>query len=293
MTALFRSGCVAATLFTLLFSGVLQAQVQVHLKMLKPDYVAHEQVLATVTITNRAGRDLYLHNESRMNWLDFDIKNQRGVPLSPLRGGLSFKAARIGAGQSVSKTIDLNALYRVSDLGRYRLSAVVRLPGGEGTLFSSNNQGFNVTKARSLYRQRVGVAGDKNVREFSVLTFSTGQKSVLYVQVEDVATGRMLQTFPLGEVLMFRQPTATVDGQNNLHILYLVSPTTFARSRVNSEGKFLGQDFYQRGVTGAPRLVTFGNGEVQVAGGVPFDPKAQKAAAQKIRRISERPAVAY
>ena len=173
------------------------------------------------------------------------------------------------------------------------MRANIRLPGGEGAVFTSNYVGFNVTKARAIYRQRIGVAGSKNVREYRVMSFTSQRKNVLYVQVEDVATGRMMQTYQLGEALMFRKPTATVDGQNNLHVLHLVSPTVFSRSRVSPDGKFLGRDLFKRGATGAPRLTTFGNGEVVVAGGVPYDPKKQAAKRKKIRRVSERPKIAF
>lgn len=287
------SGLLATTLLSLFLGGSLGAQVRVSLKMQKAEYVAHEQVLATVTITNYAGKDLFLHSEGRLSWLDFAVKNQRGVPLSSFRRTAGFRAAKLPAGQSISKTIDLNSIYSVSDMGRYRVSANVRLPGGDGAMFTSNSQSFNVTKARVLYRQRVGVPGEKNVREYRMMSFNQNRKSMLYVQVEDISASRVLQTYSLGEALMFRPPKATVDGKNNLHVLYLVSPTLFARSQINTEGKFLGRDFYKRGATGSPRLVTFGNGEVKVAGGVSHDPNKPKMARQQIRRITDRPKIAY
>jgi hypothetical protein len=258
--------------------------------MSKSEYVAHEQVSATVTITNRAGRDLVLQGRGDLNWLSFEMWDAQGRPMTPRRGAVIVQAARIPAGQSISKTIDLNAIFFLSDLGRYRARAAVRLFEGEGAIFGSNTMGFNVTKAREIYKQRVGVPGSRNVREYRVLSFSGQQKTTLYVQVEDVSSGRILQTQPLGEALMFRKPTATVDGNNNLHLLYLVNPTTFVRVRISPDGDFQGRDFHKRGSTGSPRLVTFANGEVQVAGGIPYDPKAEQRLQNKIRRLSERPA---
>lgn len=288
-----QSPLLLTVFLCLLMSGLLPAQVRVHLKMQKAEFVAHEQVVAIVTITNHAGRDLFLHSEGRLSWLDFSVKNQRGVTLSPFRNSAGIQAAKLPAGQSISKKIDLNSIYSVSDMGRYRVSATVRLPGGDGALFTSNPDSFNVTKARALYSQRVGVPGSKDVREYRVMSFNQNSKSMLYVQVEDVSRGRVLQTYSLGEALMFRQPKATVDGKNNLHVLYLVSPTLFARSQINTEGKFLGRDFYKRGATGSPRLVTFANGEVKVQGGIAHDPNRPKVIRQQIKKVTDRPNIAY
>ena len=283
-----------ALVLTALTAG-LQAQVRVHLKMSKSQYVAHEPVEATITLTNHAGRDLLIHSDARgyrtVSWLDFSIRNARGKIMSPAKG-INFKSVRIPAGQSVSKTIDLNAFYRVTEYGNYNLHAVVRMPDGGGT-FTSNRTGFTVTKARTLYSQRIGVPGTRNVREYRLLVFNASQKTSLYVQVQDPSTGRMLQTYRIGEALMFQKPQATVDGQNILHVLFLNSPTTFAHARVNPDGTYLGAKFFKRAATGQPGLQTFANGQVVVAGGVPFDPDAERRQRAQIRKLSERPRLTY
>lgn len=271
------------------------AQVRVTLKPSKRTYVAHEAVSMTVTLTNHAGRDLLIHSDGSVTrevpWLDFAVKNSKGQTLSPVKR-VSFKAVRIPAGQSVAKTVNLSGLYRVSDLGTYTLSAVVRLPGGGGT-FRSNGTAFNVTQARVIYRQKVGVPGSRNVREYSVMVFNASEKSSLYVGVKDQHTGRTITTYSLGEALLFHKPTATVDGKNNLHILHLTSPSTFSHSRINPDGKFLGRKLFKRGSTGSPSLQTYPNGDVQVTGGVPYDPEAERLVRAQVRRLSERPSILY
>ena len=227
----------------------------------------------------------------RVSWLDFSIRNSRGVILSPGRG-LNFRSVRVPAGRSVSKTIDLNNLYRVSDFGNYSCHAVVRMPDGAGT-FNSNRVGFNVTKARTIFAQKVGVPGTRNVREYRVQIFNASRKTSLYVQVQDPSTGKMLQSFELGEALTFRKPQATVDGRNNLHVLYLTSPTLFSHAQVSPEGNLMGRTYFKRAATGQPHLQTFANGQVAVAGGIPHDPNAEKLQRAQIRRLSERPPLTY
>lgn len=287
--------CVLVPLVLLSGAASLSAQIQVSLRMAKTEYVANEAVQAVLTLTNRVGRDVTLHSVGPQSWLDFALKNERGVPLSPIRGMVLFQAVHLPVGQAVSKTFTLSKHYRVSELGRYSGFAAVRMPGtgSTTTTITSNRVRFDVTKARVIYRQKVGVPGSKAVREYRVMSFTANKKSLLYIEVEDQATGRALRTYSLGEVIMFGKPSFTVDGANNLNLLYLTTPTLYVHARVNPDGKFLGETHVKRGSSGTPRFVTFANGDVRVAGGVAYDPAQEQANRAKIRRLSERPPFAY
>lgn len=281
------------SLFMAMISG-LDAQLDVRLQMVKSSFIMNEQVQAVLTLTNRAGRDIYLHSEGRNSWLDFTLKNQRGVPLSPIGGMVTFGAVNVPAGRSVSKTIAISNHYRLTELGQYGGFAAVRMPGTDPpVIYSSNRIHFDVTKGRIIYSQRIGVPGSKTVREYKLMTFSADQKSRLYVEVEDVRTGQSVQTYSMGESLMFQKPQATVDGKNNLHVLFLNTPTVFTHARIDPNGQLLGRAFYKRGATGSPRLITFANGEVQVAGGIYYDPKQEQANQSMIKKLSERPPFAF
>lgn len=260
--------------------------------MSKREYLANESVQVTVTITNRAGRDIFLHGDGRQSWLDFMFKNERGVLLTPFRMDLGFKAVNLPAGRAVTKSVILSDFFRVSDLGRYGGNATVRMPDSS-TIYSSNRIHFNVTKARAIYIQKVGVPDEKTTREYQVMTFNNDRKTHLYVQVEDGKTGRILRNFSLGESLQFRKPQFTVDGANTLHVLFLNTPSMFIHARVNYDGKLVGREYFKRGTTGDPRLITFANGEVKTAGGIPYDPAAVQAQRAKVRRLSERPPFTY
>lgn len=273
----------------------LSAQIRVDLQLAKRQFVAHEPVEATVTITNYAGRDLLIHSEGvgrgAVSWLDFSVRNSRGTLLSPFKQ-VDFKGVRVPAGRSVARTIDLNSNYRVSDLGNYSCHAVVRLPGGEGT-FNSNRVSFSVTKGTPVYRQRIGDPARGNVREFTLSMFNASDRSSLYIHVTDVRTGRTIQAFKLGEALTFNRPIATMDGQNNLHVLYLSSPGVFGHARVGPNGEYLGTELFKSGASGKPTLETVANGQVVVVGGIQYDPDAERQQRAQIRKLSERPAITY
>lgn len=277
-----------------LLAPSLQAQISVRMKMSKSQYVEYEPVTATVTITNRTGRELVIRSEQRgqgvISWLDFSLKNRRGTTMSPY-SPFSYKALRIPVGRSATQTVDLSALYRVTELGMYSGRAVVRLPGGG--VFGSNHINFNVTKGSPIYTQRVGDPRTQSVREYKLSIANTNRKSNLYVHVKDISRGRVMRAFRVGEVITFRKPKATVDAANNLHILFMTTPKLYAHSKVSPQGRFLGTTYYLQAGNSQPSLQTFGDGNVVVAGGIAHDPKAEEKLRAKIRRLSERPRLTY
>lgn len=275
------------------FASHLTAQIEVSAQMSKREYVANEAVAVTITITNRAGRELYLHGDARNSWLDFNLKDGKGALLTTFGGNPGFKAVKVPAGRSVSQTVNLSEHYRVSTVSRYGGFATVRIHGDKETIYTSNRIHFNVTTARTIYSQKVGLPAQRTTREYRVLKFNDGKKNQLYVEVEDERTGRILRTFPVGESLAFHKPQGTVDGQNNLNVLYLATPSVFVHAKVNPDGRLVTRDLFKRGATGEPRLVTFDNGEVKTAGGIPYNPEKEHAQRSKVRRLSERPANAY
>ena len=76
-------------------------------------------------------------------------------------------------------------------------------------------------------------------------------------------------------------------------MLYLATPEFYVHARIDVNGKFLGRDLHKRGAGGDPRLMSFADGSVQVAGSIRYDAQAEAAARAKIRKISERPPYTY
>ena len=72
---------VACLLF---FAARSEAQIQVDLKFKRLQYIAYEPVVATLSITNLAGRDIDLHNAQGQSWLGFEITGSEGQPIAPM-----------------------------------------------------------------------------------------------------------------------------------------------------------------------------------------------------------------
>ena len=269
------------------------AQVQASLSMSKREYIAHEPVVATVTLTNNSGRDLLIHTEEQtnLNWLDFEIKNSQGTALSPL-AAMNFGAVKIPAGRSIAKSVDLTGAFRVTEPGRFRCKAVIRLPGKGGN-FVTNTTYFSVTLGRQVYSQRIGNPELGNVREYRLSIHNSTRKASLYVHLVDIRTGRNLQAFRMGDVITSKSPKATVDRENNLHVLSLVAPNLYAHGTVTPAGTYLGTKYYKPAAGRKPALATFNNGEVMISGGFSYDPKAEAQSRARLRKLSERPRMTF
>ena len=269
------------------------AQLRASLSMSKKEFVAHEAVVATITLINDAGHDLLIHTDGRtaVDWLDFQVKNSRGTSLSP-QAPINLGAVTIPAGRSISKSIDLTRVYRVTQVGRYRCAAVIRLPG-EGGRFLTNAVPFTVTEGRRVYTQRVGDPKNGNAREYRLSIHSSSRKSSLYLHLVDIRTGRTLQAFRMGDVISRKTPKALVDRHNNLHVLFLAAPNVYGHGTVTPNGRYAGAEYYKPAPGRTPALVTFENGDVVIAGGVSYDPKREGQRRAQIRKLSERPRLTF
>src|SRR5437867_6003158 len=103
--------CVSGIACVFLFAAVAQGQIQVDLKFKRMQYIAYEPVVATLALTNLAGRDIELHDANGQSWLAFELTGSDEQPIGPLRGAKAEPALKIAAGQRVTKQIDLTPLY--------------------------------------------------------------------------------------------------------------------------------------------------------------------------------------
>ncbi|WP_193213460.1 hypothetical protein [Luteolibacter marinus] len=276
-----------------LLAAKASAQIDVALQMARKTFVAGEQISVSVSITNHSGQDLVFQGNDRAGWIDFTVTSSRGVPMTPL-GRPAFGAVKIPLGQTMTRTIDLSSLYPLQSMGNYSVYGVVRLPGQTTDGFISNRLLFNVNNALPYWTQKVGVPGKAGQsREYRVLNFTGGQKNTLYSQVVDLRTGTPLQTHSLGEVLMFRKPSVTLDKNQIMHVLYLVGPTVWAHTRVGPDGSLLGRELHKRGAGPDPQLITTPQGVVQVVNGIAYDPRAEAEARGRVRKASDRPAFIF
>jgi hypothetical protein len=260
-----------------LFGVRAEAQIQVDLKFKRLQYIAYEPVVASLSITNLAGRDIDLHNADGQTWLGFEITGSEGQPIAPISAENGQAPLKIGAGQRVTHQINLAPLYPVHDFGTYHVRTNVYF-ADLGKFFYSPTRVFEVTDARPIWQQTVGipdgVAAPGNVRTYSLLTNRFPDHTSLYVRVQDKDSGIVYATFSLGRAISFEEPHAEIDQANQLHVLHCSAPRAWAYSRVGLNGELLAHSSFMETKT-RPRLVRAANGDVAVRGGTIESPAAR------------------
>lgn len=266
------------------------AQIATSLRLSRKMHLAGEPVLAVVTVTNHAGRSLVFQSDGRIPWLSFSINHSTGNNVQTKSSSL-FGPMKIEAGQTLAREVDLTQHFHLSNPGNFTVHAAIREPR-EGMVFSNTNKAFfSLSTGRTHWSQKVGLS--RGSREYRLIQFTDESKSHLYAQVLDGAGNLPLHTLRLGEALMLRRPLVTVDKKQNMHVMFLGTPTMWVHCTIDCNGRLLGRQIHQRGPVGDPQLITTGDGSVQVVNSIPYDPKAAAQEKAKIRKATDRPDITY
>jgi hypothetical protein len=274
----------------LLVAGTAQAQIQVQLSFKRLQYIAHEPILATVTIANNSGRDIDLHDESGQHWFGFEVNADEGRLLAPLRLETAEPALHIEAGQTVTRKVNLTSRFPVHDLGAYHVRANVFFPD-LNKFFYSPTKVFQVGDGRPVWQKTVGIPegtrGAGEVRTYSLLSNRRLDHTALYVRVENKESGVVYTTYSLGRILANEDPQAEIDRANQLHVLHCAAPRSWAYSHVGVNGELLAHSTFLETKT-RPRLRHTPDGSIAVHGGMLDAPIAQTKRAPA-RKLSNRP----
>ena len=267
------------------------AQLIVNMNLPKTNYLSYEPMVATVTVYNRAGNDVVLGGPKGRGWMSFDVYRD-GQLLSPRSFDGGFETMLLKAGRSVTKKVDINRLYPVADYGSYTINASVYFPPRR-SYFSSKKRRVNVTDARAFWKQSFGFSQGRNklasFRQFSLHEHRESANSALYVRLRETKGTKVYCTFSLGRFINVRKPQATIDAQNRLHVMHMISPRIYSHARVSPEGAFLGNEYFRETTETRPSLVIDAGGSVKVVGGIAYDPNKPPEAENQPRSASELP----
>jgi len=273
-----------------LFASTSVAQIQVELKFPRLQYIAYEPVVANLTITNLAGRDVDLRDAGKQSWFGFEVSGGEGQSI-PAIANISTEPLSVAAGKRVTRKINLTPLYGVHDFGTYRVRAHIFF-ADLNKLFYSPTKVFEVTDARPIWQKTVGIPQESgasgNARTYSLMTNRFSDHTSLYVRVEDKDSGMVYATYSLGQIIAFDQPHAEFDHSNQLHILYCAAPRTWSYARVGLNGELVSRASFAE-TKSRPRLVHADDGVIKVAGGM-MDTPVTQAARNNAAKLSDRPA---
>jgi hypothetical protein len=268
------------------FVARAEAQIQVELQLKRLQYIAHEPIVATLAITNLAGRDVDLRDAEAQPWFGFEITGSEGQPVAPLTPDLKQPPLQIEAGKRVTQRINLTPLYSVHDLGIYHVRAHVYF-SDLNKFFYSQAKVFEVTDARPIWQRTVG-SPEGGIRTYSLLSNRFPDHTSLYVRVADKDSGIVYATYSLGRTIAFDEPQAEIDRDSQLHVLHCAAPRMWAYSRVNLNGELVSHTSFTETKT-RPRLVHTTDGNVAVRGGM-METQSAQAARESLPKLSERPA---
>jgi hypothetical protein len=275
-----------AVVSVLLCVANAEAQLQVELQLKRLQYVAYEPIIATLGITNLAGRDVDLHDAAGQPWFGFEITTKEGQPIGSVTTEQTQPPLRIEAGKKVTQQINLTPLYAVHDLGTYHLRAHVYFADLD-KFFYSQGRVFEVTDARPIWQRSVGSPEGGGTRTYSLLSNRFPDHTSLYVRVEDKDSGVVYATYSLGRSVAFDEPEAEVDRSSQLHVLHCAAPRIWAYSRIDLNGELVAHASFTQ-TKSRPRLVHTTDGAVAVRGGL-METQSTQAARESLPKLSERP----
>ena len=265
------------------------AQLNVSIKPTKKQFVAHEDVTLTLSITNRAGRTVTLQGKQMINWLNLNIYDQNRSMLPYREKAPNYKALVIPAGGTSTKTLNISDWYDLSRYGNYSITADVSLPGNTNDAVRSNSSRFTITNGRVLATQKIGMAGTASARKYEVIKFNGDSKTDIYVKITNDYTQQVMSCKAISQTIPYKEPKIALDSSNNLHLLYLITHQTYVHHVIAPTGKISKRSYHKPGAYGDPRLIAFAKGDVKVAGSIPFDPVKAKKEALENRQLSDRP----
>jgi hypothetical protein len=273
-----------------------QAQLDVEIALARETYLLYERVQVAVDITNLSTEDIVLGGPGGTDWLTFTLTGNGGTPLSPYQAeGFDIEPTVIAGRQKLRKTVVLNSRYSLAQRGNYTVRASVYYPP-TGRYITTQNRRFNIDDGIVFWERPVPVSPERGggFRRLELLSYSATERTDIYLRIRDQASRNILKTFALGRVILHRQPQATLDRDNLLHVVFMGAPNTYSHTVVDAFGEVLRQDVYQDKGGNPPRLMMASDGTVGVRGGVFQDPEAIAAAndpdnPNRIRDLSERP----
>jgi len=278
-----------------LFAWQAKAQLSVSLTFERSNFLVDERAIATLKVTNLSGHELVLEEtQDGGAWCQIDVGAVQGASPSKLTNTPTIVPVFINSGETIARSIDVNALYSLSNPGQYRVKA--RINYGQNTQFVTPPVYFTMEPGKTIWTMTVGVPqgreGGGNLRAFSVVSHQRKEGVFLFARLEDKDAGWRYPPYPLGRVLTAMEPQSQLDRDNNLYVFHATSDDSYVLSQVDVASGRFGQALYRSKTprAGRPRLERQPDGRLVIAGGLRVSEEeitAQKSPSRA--RISDRP----
>ena len=231
----------------LVAAGNARAQLDVHIDIKRHIYVRGEPIAATVHIRNLSGHDVTLRDAPGHQWFGFEIMRGSDTPVAPHKADYKNDPLTLLAGDSVSRTVDLLKLYPINEFATYKVRAAIYFEETKKYMIS-DTLNVDISDGKKVWSETVGVPNGKEgagqYHSLSLIRFQTPTQLMLYVRVEDVATGTLFGTYPLGRLITGSTPIGEFDNENTLHAFHMTGPNQYMLTKIGVNGEWLGQSLW-------------------------------------------------
>jgi len=211
----------------------VSAQVSVEVALEQEQFLVGEAMPVAVRIANLSGQTLHFGNHPQ--WLTFSIESRDGFIVVknsevPVLGEFTLESSKVA-----TRRVDLGPHFALTRLGRYSVSATVRVVEW-GAQITGKPTNFDIIRGARLWSQEFGVpssAGASNeppeVRRYTLQQANYLNSQIrLYLRLTDTSEAKVFKVFPVGLMRSVSKPEPQLDQQSNLHILYQDDARSFS-----------------------------------------------------------------
>jgi hypothetical protein len=246
-------------------SFVSAAEVNVEIVFDQEHFLRSESLPLRVRISNFSGQTLKLGTTT--NWLSFVVEGRQGLAVAQTGEMPPTKPLALESSKSASLNADLMPYFKLSEPGRYSVTATVKIPE-IGKELTTNAKGFEIVSGTKLWEREFGVPGTQPpvVRKFALQQATFLEQLKLYVRLTDPNESEVFRVLPMGTLLSFSTPEPSLDQSSNLHVLFQNGAHSFLYSVVTPDGEQIIRQTWDQTTT-RPRLLAENDGRVVVRGG--------------------------
>ncbi len=248
----------------ILMTQFANAQLEVRMAPVRQDYLLGEAIALKLTIINSSDQHLKLTNSDTRKWLHFTVTATNcpeGVaPIATPR----FPELTLTPGSTRTFELNIKPYFNFTRIGKYTLTATVRMPDGEST-YSSNRTSINLALGSSMRCFNIQNKGRKLQLHAKML--HTDNTDCIFGQVIDSNSGVAINACYMARFLNFMTPIIIIDRNQHLHMLCQSTPKYYTYAVMDPNGNRVKYQIYRR-TQGPIDLVVTGAG-VTIVGAIP------------------------
>jgi len=214
-----------------LFPTLLQARITVRAELVSDTYLQYESIRFQVKVINESGSLLTFGGASPNSRLHLKVTDTEG-DLIPRTGRPFFNESwTVAPGQTAMRTFSLPRLFKIQEVGSYRLDTIVRFP--DDTALKDKTRLFSVVSGIQVAEQKVKAKD----RTFTLLSVNRNRREEILMRISNHEETKVMGTYFLGPYLKFYTPTFQVGRNDQVAVLHHASPTEIVFSLFKTNGE--------------------------------------------------------